>query len=341
MTRRALLRRALPAALAAVALLAAALAVQRAHQLRPREIPVLMYHNVLGGGDGAALTAWQVSAEEFASQMDQLAAAGYETVLPHDIARAARGRGWLPDKPVVITFDDGYAGVKDFAEPILAKHGFRAVCYAIVGLLGGEGADRASFKSGPLLSTNEIAAMAARGTIAFGSHSLTHVPDPELLAHEIRRSRYALRERTGVRTRDYCYPFGLHGYGRMYDALRESHYETAMVCGDRMFRYGTDTNLFAIPRLSVYGGRHDIAVAAVDPAAGAVELSNDGTALPLRAVVRRESDGRAWEAAARWVGAGRRRPVYRFPPEAFAEPYRVEAWDQAGLFRYPVRQSAP
>ena len=40
--------------------------------------------------------------------MDDLRDAGYQTILPDDIRRASRGWGWLPPKPVVITFDDGY-----------------------------------------------------------------------------------------------------------------------------------------------------------------------------------------------------------------------------------------
>lgn len=314
----------------AVAVLVAVFALWRGFRPAPRDIPVLMYHNVL---DGENLSKWQVSADEFAAQMDRLADAGYETILPHDIARASRGWGRLPPKPVVITFDDGYEGVKTFAEPILARHGFRAICYVIVNRLGGEGADRAAFDSGPLLSTNEVAAMAARGTVAFGSHSLSHIPVPVRLSTEIRQSRYRLRELTGVKTHDYCYPFGLHGYDHMYAALRESHYETAMICDDRMFRFGADTNLFAIPRLSVYGGRHAVGLAAEDPVGGTVTITNGGMPLPLKAVIRRESDGRTWETEPQWAG-GRGVPVYRFPPDAFEEPHRVEAWDKAGLFRY-------
>lgn len=315
----------------AAVVLAAARTVQLVHQLRPRDIPVLMYHDVLDGGD---LDVWQVSADEFVRQMDQLAEAGYETILPRDVERASRGWGWLPDKPVVITFDDGYEGVKEFAEPVLAARGFKAICYVIVDRLSGDGEPQTSSSGSTMLSTNEVAAMASRGTIAIGSHSLTHQPIPALLSEEIRKSRYAIRRITGIKTRDYCYPFGLHGYDHMYRALRESHYATAMICDDRLFRYGTDTNLLAIPRLSVYGGRHAIGVAAEDAAAGTVTVTNAGVELPLKAVVRRDSDGRTWEADARRVGGRRRAAVYGFPPEALAEPHRIEAWDKSGLFRY-------
>ncbi len=312
---------------------AAALGVAawRAHQLRPRDIPVLMYHNVLQDGE---LSVWQVSEEEFGRQMAQLEEAGYTTVLPRDIERASRGWGWLPEKPVVITFDDGYEGVAKCAEPILARHGMKAICYPVVGLLAKEGEERATFDSGPILTAAEAAAMARRGVVALGSHSLTHSRgNPRQLAAEIGPSRGELRRRTGVKPSDFCYPHGLHGYDYMYDALRRSHFRTAMACGDRMFRYGTDTNLLAIPRLSVFGGRHDIRVESVLPEKGEVWLVNSGSRIPLRVRIEDEAGNRRWESDMQTVG-GTGPVVYRFPPEALEGERSIEAWDQAGLFRY-------
>lgn len=304
----------------------------RAHQTRPRDIPVLMYHNVLRDGE---LSVWQVSEEEFERQMGQLEEAGYTTVLPEDIERASRGWGWLPKKPVVITFDDGYEGVAAFAEPILARHGMKAICYAVVGLLAKEGEERATFDSGPLLTAAEAAAMAGRGVVALGSHSLSHCRgNPAALAAEIGPSRGELRRRTGVKPSDYCYPHGLYGYDYMYEALRRSHYRTAMACGDRMFRYGTETNLLAIPRLSVYGGRHALRVEGVRAEEGEVLLGNPGGArIPLKVRVTDEAGGRQWESGVQWVG-GKGTTAFRFPAEALAGERKIEAWDKEGIFRY-------
>lgn len=297
----------------------------------PRDIPVLMYHNVLPGG--SRLSVWQVSTEEFAWQMDQLDKGGYTPILPEDIARAAAGRGKLPEKPIVITFDDGYEGVMANAEPILAKHGFKAICYAVVGLLAGEGNERATFDSGPLLSTNEAVAMHARGVVAVGSHSMTHVSfNPKRLGREIGPSREELK-RLGIDTHDYCYPFGLYGYDFMYDALRANDFHTAFICEDEMYRFGADTNLFAIPRISVYGGEHGIALAEVAPARGEVVFSNSGRGIPLRAVVRDEATGHEWRGDIQTVG-GDTPSVFSFPPEALDGPRTIEAWDKFGIFRY-------
>lgn len=302
----------------------------RHQQMAPRDIPVLMYHNILPEGN---LSVWQVSVDEFARQMDQLAEAGYTPVLPEDIWKASRGRGSLPAKPVVITFDDGYEGVAAHAEPILAAHGFKAICYAIMGRLSDENTERSVFDSGPLLTTNELVAMAARGVVAVGSHSMTHPPaNPRKLAAEMGPSRELLT-RLGVKTHDYCYPFGLHGYDYMYDNLVKSGYHTALICDDQMFHYGTDTNLFAIPRVSVYGGSHAVSVLSVDADNGEIVLANEGDRLPLRIVVRDEASGRTWQSELQSVSRGH--PVTcAFPAEALDGPRTIEVVDKFGLFRY-------
>ena len=289
-----------------------------------------MYHNVLPADE--ANTVWKVSEEEFRRQMDDLAAAGYRTILPRDIWRASRGWGWLPQKPVLITFDDGYEGVMRHAEPILREHGFRGICYVIVDRLGADGEPRPVFDSGSLLTTNEAAAMAARGTVALGVHSRTHRADPRLLAAEARSGRGALRRRTGVKSRDYCYPFGLYGSANMRESVEAAHYRTALICEDKMFHFGPDADLLTIPRLSVYGGPHQIRVETVDVESGAVTVRNDGTPLPLKAVVRDRATGSVLaESPAVRVGP---KPCQLQTAGGFPADADIELCDATGLFRY-------
>lgn len=311
---------------ACVALGAAGFCAMRAHQFRERDIPVLMYHNVVDDPRGV----WQVATEEFRRQMDDLAAAGYTPILPDDIARAAKGWGWLPRKPVVITFDDGYLGNMENAEPILREHGFKAICYAIVCRLATNGQERAEFDSGPLLTCQEAAAMDRRGTIRVGVHSKWHRPDPNELAADSRDGRHELRRRTGIKTRSYCYPYGMCGPA-LEQAVRDGRYATALACRDRMFHYSPTNNLFQIPRLSVYGGAHDIRIVSADPASGKVTLANDGSSLPLRVSIRDAETGEEIDAGTARVGA---KPVTFESARPFPEGSEITATDACGLFRY-------
>ena len=84
-------------------------------------VPVLNYHQV-EEKDGNPLTLWP---DQFEAQMDYLAAEGYTTITIDEMMDALENGTPLPEKPVIITFDDGYADNYEYAYPILKKYGSR------------------------------------------------------------------------------------------------------------------------------------------------------------------------------------------------------------------------
>ena len=80
-------------------------------------LPVLMYHHV-GPPRAGACPSLTVTAERFERQVSWLARKGYVGIRPTDWL--ARRAGWpLPSKPVLLTFDDGYADIVEHALPVL------------------------------------------------------------------------------------------------------------------------------------------------------------------------------------------------------------------------------
>ena len=98
--------------------------------------------------------------------------------------------------------------------------------------------------------------MQRRGTFSFGVHSLAHTPDPRREAETVASARQAFRRRTGRSPDSFCYP-----HGQAPDVLREAvqaaGFTTAMVCEDTWHVFSPTNDLLRIPRVSVYGGRHD------------------------------------------------------------------------------------
>jgi hypothetical protein len=82
------------------------------------------------------MDTWTQSVAAFDAEMAYLKEAGYETVDLADVVEWQRGRGELPPKPVVITFDDGDRSVVDYAYPILQKHGFKATLFVVTSEVG-------------------------------------------------------------------------------------------------------------------------------------------------------------------------------------------------------------
>lgn len=119
--------------------LAAALQERRS---RVAGVPVLVYHGVGRGGSDAADAEYVLSRGRFAEQMRSLVEGGYTGVTTRDLARylaSGDDRG-LPDKPVLVTFDDGRSDAMIQADRVLADTGMRATMFVI-----GEAPSRGSF----------------------------------------------------------------------------------------------------------------------------------------------------------------------------------------------------
>ena len=95
-------------------------------------IPVLNYHQI-NDTDHNAMT---VTTEEFEREMAYLEANGYHAITPDQLVSYLHGGNKLPDKPVLITFDDGYEDNYLNAYPILKKHGFTATIFLISDYMG-------------------------------------------------------------------------------------------------------------------------------------------------------------------------------------------------------------
>ena len=80
-----------------------------------QEIPILMYHKIGTNPNGSTLI---VTPERFRKDMQVLKEHGYTALLTEDLIAIANGSQEMPDKPIMITFDDGYRDNYDYAYPI-------------------------------------------------------------------------------------------------------------------------------------------------------------------------------------------------------------------------------
>ncbi len=93
-----------------------------------KKIPVLMYHDI---GDEEPDNGMVITPELFEEQLAALRNAGYESVSFAELEEYVNGTGTLPERCVVITFDDGYLSNYEYAYPILRKYGFKATVFAV------------------------------------------------------------------------------------------------------------------------------------------------------------------------------------------------------------------
>jgi peptidoglycan/xylan/chitin deacetylase (PgdA/CDA1 family) len=118
-----------------------------------------------------------------------------------DVRSFVAGRSLLEDGSILVTIDDGDAGIADHAWPILKRCGIPAVAFVIAGELGAPGR----------LSAAQVRRLAADG-LEIGSHTLTHpsmVRIPREQARtEAEQSRRLLEEVVGKPVTAFAYPYG-------------------------------------------------------------------------------------------------------------------------------------
>jgi peptidoglycan/xylan/chitin deacetylase (PgdA/CDA1 family)/GT2 family glycosyltransferase len=209
-----------------------------------RRLPALLFHNV---GDPALTTTYPgmtISPAQFKKQMSWLARAGYVGVRPAEwIAWCKQGTP-LPTKPVLLTFDDAYAGVADHALPVLRERGFGAAVFVVTGQIGGTNAwekETGGAGTDPLMTKSEIQNWAMQG-IEFGAHSVNHQDlrklNAEELEAEVSESGRELSQVVGSAVKTFAYP-----YGHYSDEARSTvahFYDLACTCDEGLNDLGTD-----------------------------------------------------------------------------------------------------
>lgn len=300
----------------------------------PLPVPILMYHDLSPAGDPAtAADVWTVQANNFEKHLQSLQIQGHASVLPADLAAAARGRVSLPPKPVVITFDDGFLSSVTLAEPLLRQYGFQAMVYLITARIGDTPEQRQTYRGAPCLTWPEVRAAMRRGVLTFGVHSHTHPRHPNAVAREITVSRDWFRARTGTRPDSFCYPHGQVNPA-LELAVRAAGYTTAMICEDELAILDRETNLLSLPRVSVFGGAQHFVVDALPreqtgPNCVGGLVRNLGR--PVRVAPRLLGTG--LPEAQTWLPETRLGPEaqdWRWPavPGADIKNMRLEIWDR-------------
>ncbi|MRD74005.1 polysaccharide deacetylase family protein [Rhodocyclus tenuis] len=198
-----------------------------------KALPILMYHHV--SPEPGLVT---ISPNNFAAQMAWLAANDYHTIGSDDLERFLEGNS-LPERAVMLTFDDGYLDNYVHAYPTLQKHGLHAVIFVVTNWVG-NGPPRATcgeprqpillnhrdcqerIRNGcsddAIMRWSEVEATRDAGVFEFHSHTASHtrwdkvcVTDEEkirALSHDLELSATTLAAKLGAASKHLCWPQG-------------------------------------------------------------------------------------------------------------------------------------
>lgn len=218
-----------------------------------REVPVLMYHHLLKeeenpfGDNGAIL-----SVDKFEEQMDLLYENGYKTITLEELEGFVKGEIDLPEKSILISFDDGYKSNYEYAYPILKRYGFKATIFLISSWNTDE---LVTFNPNELqyLSWEEIEN--SRDVFQYGSHTHNlHSLNDNGLGYLVAQPREEVKNdlKTSMEKIDtvyFAYPYG-HYNQESLEILEELGYRMAFTIEPGRVRPGDP--LLELPRHSIF-----------------------------------------------------------------------------------------
>jgi peptidoglycan/xylan/chitin deacetylase (PgdA/CDA1 family) len=210
-------------------------------------IPVLMYHEIADACETRSRLAVPPSA--FADQLALLHDRGWRTITAGKLSTILLDGAGLPERTVVLSFDDGYENFYSRAMPLLAKYSFTATVFMTSRWV------KEARPPGPgiprMLSWTQLSDVADAG-IEIGSHGITH---PELdqltdehLYDELFLSKERLEDRLGMEVSGLAYPFG-YSNSAVCLAAQKAGYTYGCAVGNRITM--PEEDIFAIPRLTM------------------------------------------------------------------------------------------
>ncbi|MDT3679057.1 MAG: polysaccharide deacetylase family protein [Burkholderiaceae bacterium] len=219
-------------------------------------ISILMYHQVGRFAPMRSHRAVYCDVGRFRMQMRALRALRVPVLSMSAALACLAGRAPLPQRAVVLSFDDGCENFYENALPVLESFGYPAIVYAIAGLAGGVAEWMAAdgHPTPPLMGFARLREIVGRG-IEVGSHGDGHVRlgglPAERLRAEVCGSRDRLQQELGRAVPHFCYPYGSHDLAAI-EAVADAGYESGVTC-----QRGAATPAFdplALPRKAISYG---------------------------------------------------------------------------------------
>ena len=211
-----------------------------------QKIPILVYHKI---NSTSELGINSIAPKKFAAHIKHLYEMGYRTVTVRDILFETP----LPPKPLIITFDDGYASVHSNAFEILDYYDYKAMVFVISEFIGKLNIWDATlgWQQSRHLSAEELNQFVQCGW-EIGSHSRTHRSlvnlNKDALSRELKESKDKIESITGKEVSSLAYPFGFYNVNVKTLASESGYY-----FGFKNFSLHAEIrDLFEIQRIPIY-----------------------------------------------------------------------------------------
>jgi poly-beta-1,6-N-acetyl-D-glucosamine N-deacetylase len=172
-----------------------------------RRTPIIMYHDIIEKR-GRQSVWFDCTVKEFQEQMDKIEEGGWTPISMRDLYDHLSTGKTIPEKSLVLTFDDNYQGFYDHAWPILKEKGWPAMMFVHTGFVGKKEG------SHPKMDWETLKELLKDPLFSVGSHTVNHKDMPTLTdveqRTELAESKATLESELGIPIDFLSYPEGKH-----------------------------------------------------------------------------------------------------------------------------------
>jgi peptidoglycan/xylan/chitin deacetylase (PgdA/CDA1 family) len=209
--------------------------------MMPSPVPILLYHSV-NDRPAVGQETFTVATSAFREHVRAISDAGHSALTVSEFAQVLRNERSLPSRPVLVTFDDGFADVLPAVEKLLSA-GLTATVFVTSGDVGTEA----------MLTSSEVSELATLGKrVEVGAHSVTHPRLDEIdrtsMAAEIVDSKAALEDLIQAPVQSFAYPHGAYDR-RTRAGVVNAGYRAAAAVKNALSHSSDDA--FALARMTV------------------------------------------------------------------------------------------
>ena len=212
------------------------------------KLPIIMYHHI--SKKASALGDYVITPNQFESDLKFIKQKGYETITSQNLVDYFDGKFDLPEKPIMITFDDGYLSFYEYAYPLLQKYNMKAVL-SVIGKYSDLYSDCDDRNINYAHVTwNNIKEMRKSGLIEMANHTydLHTLNDRKgsaiksgesgdcyktMLASDLKTLQNKLKEVTGITPVTFTYPFG-RVCKQSYSIIEEMGFKVSFGCEEKI-----------------------------------------------------------------------------------------------------------
>lgn len=200
-------------------------------------VPIFMYHWVRDNVGDYPYPENMVKPAELRKQMQYLKENDYDVIFVSELDELQHY-----EKPVILTFDDGWADVYFEAFPLAKEFNMKICMYVITDLIG----------THAYCTLEQLEEMRDSGLVEIDSHTLSHPRLATLSINEITKelneSQVYLKENLGIDSTVICYPYGSCNNNVMN--IASQNYDYGLLMDGGVFHYNSESsNMYAIERI--------------------------------------------------------------------------------------------